>query len=97
MLKFLEIITPEETYTSDANLIAFRNGVYDLSTDQLMTFSPEYIITNMIPWDYNPSAYSELCDKTLNKIACHDPEIRSLLEEAIGYCFFRQNELSKVS
>ena len=95
VLKFLEIITPEETYTSDANLIAFRNGVYDLSTDKLLPFSPEYIITNMIPWDYNNSAYSELCDKTLNKIACHDPEIRSLLEEAIGYCFFRQNELSK--
>ena len=95
VLKFLEIITPEETYTSDANLIAFRNGVYDLSTDKLLPFSPEYIITNMIPWDYNHSAYSELCDKTLNKIACHDPEIRSLLEEAIGYCFFRQNELSK--
>lgn len=95
VLKFLEIITPEETYVSDANLIAFRNGVYDLSTDKLLSFSPEHIITNMIPWDYNPSAYSELCDKTLNKIACHDPEIRSLLEEAIGFNFFRQNELSK--
>jgi putative DNA primase/helicase len=95
VLKFLEIITPEETYVSDANLIAFRNGVYDINTDQLMSFSPEYIITNMIPWDYNPSAYSELCDNTLNKIACHDPEIRSLLEEAIGFNFFRQNELSK--
>jgi putative DNA primase/helicase len=95
VLKFLEIITPEETYISDANLIAFRNGVYDVFTDKLLPFSPEYIITNMIPWDYNPSAYSELCDKTLNKIACHDPEIRSLLEEAIGFNFFRQNELSK--
>lgn len=95
VLKFLEIITPEETYVSDANLIAFKNGVYDLSTDQLLPFNPEHIITNMIPWDYNSSAYSELCDKTLNKISCQDAEIRSLLEECIGYCFFRQNELSK--
>lgn len=94
-LKFLEIITPEDTYVSDANLIAFRNGVYDLMTDRLLPFSPEYVITNLIPWDYNPSAYDELCDKTLNKIACQDAEIRSLLEECIGYCFFRQNELSK--
>ena len=31
-LKFLEIITPEDTMTSDAHLIAFRNGVYDLET-----------------------------------------------------------------
>ena len=95
VLKYLEIITPEETYVSDANLIAFRNGVYDLSTDTLLPFSPEYIITNMIPWEFNESAYSELCDNTLNKISCHDPEIRSLLEEAVGYCFFRQNELSE--
>lgn len=94
-LKFLEIITPDETQTSDANLIAFRNGVYDLETGTLKPFSPEYIITNVIPWDYNPNAYSELCDRTLDKISCNDKEIRSVLEESIGYCFFRQNELSK--
>ena len=93
-LKFLEIITPEETQISDANLIAFRNGVFDLETKELKPFSPDYIITNIIPWDYNPYAYSELADKTLNKISCNDKEIRSLLEECIGYCFFRQNELS---
>lgn len=80
---------------ADANLIAFRNGLYDLATDELLPFSPDHVITNMIPWDYNPEAYSELCDKTLNKISCQDDEIRALLEECIGYCFFRQNELSK--
>ncbi len=94
-LKFLEIITPEETQVSHANLIAFRNGVYDLETKTLKPFSPDYIITNMIPWDYNEYAYSELADVTLNKISCGDKEIRMLLEECIGYCFFRQNELSK--
>lgn len=94
-LKFLEIITPDESQVADANLIAFRNGVYDLETKELKPFSPDYIITNMIPWDFNEYAYSELCDKTLNKISCDDKEIRSLLEECIGYCFFRHNELSK--
>lgn len=95
VLKYLEIITPQETYTADANLIAFNNGVYDLSTDTLLPFSPEYVITNRIPWDFNAGAYSELCDKTMNKLSCNDAEIRKLLEECIGYCFFRQNELSK--
>ena len=94
-LKYLEIITPEETEPSPANLIAFRNGIYNLETGELEPFNSSYIITNVIPWDYNPSAYSELADKTLNKIACGDKEIRSVLEESIGYCFFRQNELSK--
>lgn len=95
VLKFIEITTPKNTYLSDANLIAFRNGVYDLATDELKPFDPSYIITNLIPWDYNKNAYSEIADKTLNKIACNDPEIRALLEECIGYCFFRQNERSK--
>lgn len=95
VLKYLEIITPQETYTADANLIAFNNGVYDLSTDTLLPFSPEYVITNKIPWDFNAGAYSELCDKTLDKLSCNDKDIRSLLEESIGYTFFRQNELSK--
>lgn len=60
-----------------------------------MEFTPEHIITNKIRWDYNPEAYSELADKTLDKIACGDPAIRALLEEAIGYCFYRRNELGK--
>lgn len=94
-LKYLEIITPEETQIADANLIAFRNGVLDLMTGELLPFNPDLIITNLIPWDYNPYAESEICDRTLNKISCGDPEIRSLLEECIGYCFFRHNELSK--
>lgn len=51
-LKYLEIITPEETQVADANLIAFRNGLYDLATDELLPFSPDHVITNMIPWDY---------------------------------------------
>lgn len=95
VIKYLEIITPQEAMTADAKYIAFRNGVYDLETNELLPFSPEYVITNKIPWDYNPNAYSELADKTLNKMSCQDAEIRALLEECIGYCFFRQNELSK--
>ena len=94
-LKFLEIITPEESQVADAELIAFRNGIYDLKTGALLPFDPNIILTNMIPWDYNPSGYSDLADKTLEKIACNDPEIRKLLEECIGYCFYRHNELSK--
>lgn len=94
-LKFLEISTPTNEPDSDARYIAFRNGIYDLEKEELLPFSPEYVITSKIPWDYNMNAYSELADTVLERIACHDPEIRSLLEECIGYCFFRQNELSK--
>ena len=85
----------EEKEQSDANLIAFNNGVYDLVTGELKPFSTDIVITNKIPWDYKPDAYSELADSTLNKLACGDAAIRALLEECIGYCFYRRNELGK--
>ena len=61
-----------------AYLIAFRNGIYDIRSGELKPFSPDVVITNRIPWDYNPNAYSELADKTLDKIACHDEQVRTI-------------------
>jgi len=80
---------------ADARYIAFRNGVLDIVTGQMQPFSPDLVITNQIPWDYNPEAYSELADDTLNKLACGDQPIRALLEECIGYCFYRANDYKK--
>ena len=94
VLDYMELIV-EEKEQSDANLIAFNNGIYDLVTGELKPFSTDIVITNKIPWDYNPDAYFELADKTLNKLACGDAAIRVLLEECIGYCFYRRNELGK--
>lgn len=93
VLKYLNLLLLENTEMAAPNMIAFRNGIYDLETDSLKPFSPDIVITNRIPWDYNPTAYSELADKTLDKIACHDTEIRTILEECIGSCFYRSNTL----
>ena len=93
-LKYLDLIT-ESGVVSDAHLIAFSNGIYNIVTGEILDFSPDIVITNKIPWEYDPDAYSELADKTLNKLSCGDKSIRALLEECIGYCFYRRNELSK--
>lgn len=95
VLSYLDILIRESTKAEDANLIAFENGLYNIVDDSFVEFTPEHIITNKIKWEYNPNAYSELADRTLNKIACGDLQIRELLEEAIGYCFYRRNELGK--
>ena len=93
VFKYLNLLLLNNTEMAKPNLIAFRNGVYDLNTDTLNPFSPDVVITNRIPWDYNPAAYSELADKTLNKIACNDEQVRKILEECIGSCFYRSNTL----
>ena len=95
VLKYLDLLVLEESEVAEAWYIAFKNGILNIRTGELQPFSPDIVITNKIDFNYNPDAYHELMDKTLNKLACQDPEIRSLLEEAVGYCFFRRNELRK--
>ena len=94
VLKYVTLIA-EEKKMSDARYIAFANGIYDIVEDRMMPFTSELVMTNMIPWEFNREAESELVDRTLDKIACHDEKVRKLLEECVGYCFFRRNELSK--
>lgn len=95
VLSYLNLLISENTSMSEANLIAFKNGVYNIVDDSFIEFSPEFIITNKVNWNYNPGAYSKLVDKTMNKLSCGDFEIRMLLEEVVGYCFYRRNELRK--
>ena len=95
VMAYLDILIRENTEAADANLIAFRNGLYNIADDSFIQFTPEHVITNKINWDWNPHAYWEQTDEVLNNIACQDAAIRSLLEEMIGYCLFRRNELGK--
>lgn len=94
-LAYINLLVSEDNKLLNPNLIAFENGIYDLESDEMLDFKPEIMIRNKINYDYYDEAYDELCDKTLNKISCNDNEIRMLLEELIGYCFFTRNELGK--
>ena len=91
---YLTIEAPKREQSS-RRFILFKNGVYDLEDKKLLPHSPEYVISNQIPWDYNPNAYSSLVDKTLDKLSCGDQQIRTLIEECIGYCFYRDSKLGK--
>lgn len=81
----------DDTRQSDARYIAFRNGIYDLETDSLLPFTPSIVITNQIPHDYNPEAYSSVLDGMLDKLTVGDGQVRALVEEMVGYCFYRKN------
>lgn len=92
---YLDILINQNSEMSDARYIAFKNGVYDIEDDVFENFNPDYIITNKINYDYVEDAYCEITDKTLDKLACNDDQIRALLEEVIGYTMYRRNELRK--
>ena len=95
VITWLEASLLDSVPLSDARYICFKNGVLDVKTGELSEHSPDYVLLNKIPHDYDPDAYSEVCDRTLDKISCHDPEVRALLEEVAGYTMYRRNELRK--
>jgi putative DNA primase/helicase len=94
VLSYIDLLA-DDMRPSSAEYIAFGNGLYDLSCDALIPYSPDIIVTNRIAHDYEPTAYSGIVDNMLDKLAVGDESIRMLLEEVIGYCFYRRNELRK--
>ncbi len=94
VIEYMQLIT-DKAKMADARYIAFENGILDVVDDKMLPFDPEIYVTNQIPWNYDTAAYDETADRMLDNLACKDPDIRALLEECIGYCFFRRNELRK--
>lgn len=95
VIKQLDLLCQEEYEQSEADYIAFRNGIYNVTTNELLPFTPDLIILNKIDWNYNPQAYNADIEKMLDNLAVGDQNIKLLLCEAIGYCFYRRNELRK--
>lgn len=92
VLKYLRIRCKKREM-ADERYIAFKNGIYDILTATLLPFSNDIYVTVQIPWNYNDTAYDSTVDDVLNGMACNDDDVRALLEECIGYCFYRRNEL----
>lgn len=95
VLAYLNLVVKKESTLAAANLIAFNNGVLNIVDGSFSEFSPEFIITNKIPHNYNPDAQSDLLDGVMRKLACNDETVLKLLYQSIGYCFYRRNELRK--
>jgi putative DNA primase/helicase len=73
--------------------IGLNNTIVDIDTLEEFPYSPKWIINNRIDGDYDANAYSEVMDRTLDKVCCHDKQIRTLLEEMIGYTLYRKNSM----
>lgn len=86
-------IQAAEVKSSKPELIPFKNGLFDVEHAELIPFSPDLVVTNMIPWEYRPEAVSELVDIVLDRLSCGDAEIRALLEEVGGMCLYRDNTI----
>lgn len=82
-------------------MIAFNNGIYDISTGEWTDFSPEIIITNRIPIDYVDfgeqigsgvkTEAMKIIDNWLDSFSEDNPKKRAVLEEVAGLALYHRN------
>lgn len=91
--KYMALKVRRKGEYANARYIGLKDSILDIQTMEEFPYSPKWVITNKIEYSYNPTSYSEVMDKTLNKVACGDKQIRALIEEMIGYSLFRANTM----
>lgn len=89
---YLDLLIAEDHEIADARYIAFKNGIYDIVTNQLLPFTPDIILVNRIPHDYDPSAEDESIIKVLNNLSCGNRDLFDLMCEMVGVLFWRKSE-----
>ena len=67
-------------------MIAFRNGIYNLKTSELSEHDRKYFYTNLVPHDCAPSAVCPRFLKWLSEVI--RPEDVPFLQEWMGYLFY---------
>lgn len=79
---------PRSIFThAPLNLIPLKNGVYDFETNTLLPHSPEYRFMYQFPVTYDPQATCPKTEAFFKQILT--PDQKTLIEEWIGYYFYR--------
>ena len=85
---------PRSVFThAPLNLIPISNGVYDIESNTLLPHSPLYRFMYQFPVKYNPIATCPKTEKFMEQVLT--PDQRTLVEEWIGYYFYRNYMFKK--
>ena len=93
--KYITLKVKRKGAFAPAKYIGLRDTILDLETMTQIPYTPDLIIANRLDYGYNPTAYNATMDKTLDKVSCGDAQIRSLIEEMIGYSLYSANTMQK--
>lgn len=93
----VRMITP----TENADIVALKNGLFDLRKKEFLPFSPEVVLTTKCEVSWNEDATSAPVidgwdiDSWIREIADGDPEVEKLLWEVIAALFRPGHAFSK--
>jgi putative DNA primase/helicase len=70
--------------------LTLQNGLFDLIEETLISHTPEIFTTNLLPYDYEPSAQCPMWEKYLDDIFLGEKDKIIFAQESIGYAFLKE-------
>ena len=66
------------------NVLAFKNGLVDIDTGEMMPLTPRLWIHHELDFEYDPDAKCPLWERWLGEVFADDAETQSCVEEQLG-------------
>jgi putative DNA primase/helicase len=83
------LIINEKAHADQLKYLTLQNGLYDLDTGILIPHSPDIFTTNLLPYDYDPTATCPRFIQFLDEIFLGDESMIQFVQEAVGYIFHK--------
>lgn len=83
------LIENTQAYDNQKRFLTLKNGLYDLHEEKLIPHDTEIFTTNLLPYEYDPSATCELWVKFLNDVMLGNKETITFIQQAVGYSFLK--------
>ena len=83
------LITWEELENDTLNHLTFMNGIFSFKDRSFDSHTPDIFTLNCLPFDYDQKALYPRWEKFLEEVFEGDNEKIRLIQEAVGYCFYR--------
>lgn len=95
VFKYIVLQNIQNERLASPKYIGLKDEVLDIEKMETYPYNPSFILRNRINYNYNPDAYHELLDKTIDKVMCYDKDLRLLFEEMLGYCLYNDLKFQK--
>jgi len=83
------LVNSEKARIDQVKYLTLQNGLYDLDAGKLIDHSQDIFTTNLLPYNYDPSAACPRFIQFLQEIFMDDQEKIDFVQEAVGYAFHK--------
>lgn len=83
------LMDSEKARNDQINYLTMQNGLFNLDEETLLDHDPRIFTTNLLPYNYDPSAQCPRFIEFLNEIFLNDQDKINFVQEAVGYSFHK--------